>query len=191
MVPHTKRMTDDLRWPHDQILHAWWAEPGRVLAGEYPGSRTPERAVEKIGLLVDEGVGAIVDLTSAGEGLTPYVMHLRAVQERTGRDVRYLSRPVPDMRALSQKGYDLLLDDIGAEIADNRIVYVHCWKGIGRTGSVIGCLLIDGGLDYPTTVRRIAELRAGTRKGLIGSPQSSAQHQLLLDRSKWRIDGHT
>lgn len=179
-------MNDDTLWPHDKILHAWWAEPGRVLAGEYPGSRTPERAAKKIGLLVDAGIGAIVDLTSAGDGLTPYVRHLRALQQQTGRDVRYLSRPIPDMRGLNHTGYDLLLEDIAAEIADERIVYIHCWKGIGRTGTVIGCRLVDSGLDYPATIRRIAELRAGTRKGHIGSPQSAAQHQLLLERSRRR-----
>ena len=31
-------MDDGTRWPHDETLHAWWVEPGRLLAGEYPGS---------------------------------------------------------------------------------------------------------------------------------------------------------
>ncbi len=173
-------------WPHDEILHAWWAEPGRLLAGEYPGSRTPERAAEKIGLLLDSGVGAIVDLTCADEGLTPYARHLRAAEARTGRRIRYLPRAVPDVQVLNQKGWDLLLEDIATEIDDGRVVYVHCWKGIGRTATVIGCRLVDAGLDYPSAIRRLAELRAGTRKGHIGSPQSSSQHQLLHERAQRR-----
>ena len=37
-------MGNGAQWPHDEILHAWWVEPGRLLAGEYPGARTPEKA---------------------------------------------------------------------------------------------------------------------------------------------------
>jgi hypothetical protein len=36
-------MDDGQRWEHDEVLHAWWVEPGRLLAGEYPGAKTPER----------------------------------------------------------------------------------------------------------------------------------------------------
>ena len=48
-------MTEE-RWPHDPVLHAWWVIPGRLLAGEYPNSTTPQRAVEKMRLLVEAGV---------------------------------------------------------------------------------------------------------------------------------------
>lgn len=48
-------MGSDARWPHDAILHAWWVEPGRLLAGEYPGARTPEKTQQKVQLIVDAG----------------------------------------------------------------------------------------------------------------------------------------
>ncbi len=31
----------EVPWPHDEFLHAWWVEPGEVLAGEYPGDPDP------------------------------------------------------------------------------------------------------------------------------------------------------
>lgn len=31
------------RWEHDDAIHAWWVEPGRVLAGEYPGHKDDAR----------------------------------------------------------------------------------------------------------------------------------------------------
>ena len=34
------RVPTDHRWPHHEVLHAWWVEPGAVLAGEYPGIAT-------------------------------------------------------------------------------------------------------------------------------------------------------
>jgi 3',5'-cyclic AMP phosphodiesterase CpdA len=33
-----KPMHSPSSWPHDRILHAWWVQPGRLLAGEYPHS---------------------------------------------------------------------------------------------------------------------------------------------------------
>lgn len=35
------RNPDGPTWPHDQLIHAWWVMPGRLLAGEYPGSLDP------------------------------------------------------------------------------------------------------------------------------------------------------
>ena len=65
---------DSQRWPHDEILHAWWVEPGRLLAGEDPGAFTPAKGSEKLRLLVDAGVDSIVDLTT-----------LTTTSSRTGR----------------------------------------------------------------------------------------------------------
>jgi hypothetical protein len=53
----------------------------------------------------------------------------------------------------------------------------------GRTSTVVGCLLIDAGLDYEATIARIAELRAGTRKAIDACPESPAQRRLLRERA--------
>ncbi len=168
-------MHDD-RWPHDEVLHAWWVEPGCLLAGEYPGGTTTDKAEEKLKLLVGAGVDSIIDLTSADEGLPSYAGSLRGIAERANRTVCYVARPIPDMRAADQSFYDGVVTEIQTEINEGKNVYVHCWHGIGRTGIVVGCWLIDRGLDYKATIARLAELRAGTRKGRLGCPQSAAQH---------------
>ena len=53
-------------WPHDGVLHAWWVEPGWLLAGEYPAFLSPGKTAEKIRLLFEAGVEPIVDLTAQG-----------------------------------------------------------------------------------------------------------------------------
>lgn len=58
--------------------------------------------------------------------------------------------------------------------------------GKGRTCTVVGCLLIDDGLDYESAIARIAELRAGTRKALEVCPESLSQHRLLWERAARR-----
>jgi protein-tyrosine phosphatase len=176
-------MDNDGRWPHDEILHAWWVEPGRLHAGEYPGAKTPEKAAKKLRLLVDAGVDSIVDLTTADDHLEPYEEALQLAAGKAGRQIRHYAHPIPDNSVIDHQGYDKILARIRDEIASGRIVYLHCWGGKGRTSTVVGGLLIDDGLDYDSAIARIAELRAGTRKAIDACPESPSQHRLLRERS--------
>ena len=87
------------------------------------------------------------------------------------------------MSVIDHDGYDEILARIRDEINSGRVVYVHCWGGKGRTSTVVGCLLIDDGLDYEAAVARIAELRAETRKAGDACPESPTQHRLLKERA--------
>lgn len=182
-------------WPHDEVLHAWWVLPGRLLAGEYPGAKTPEITRDKVARLIDAGVTSIVDLTTGGDRLKPYLDTLEEIvneEGRVGRPVKYSgSHPIPDMSAIDQHGYDDIVRYIRGELADGRVVYVHCWGGMGRTSTVIGAWLIDDGLDYAATIMRIAQLRAGTRKAHVPCPQSATQHRALKERAAQRGRGES
>ena len=179
-------MDDGQRWPHDEILHAWWVEPGRLLAGEYPGATTSERARENVGLLIDAGVDSIVDLTTPDDHLASYREALEFVATQAGRQIHHFAHPIPDMSVIDHDGYDRILARIGDEIDSGRVVYLHCWGGKGRTCTVVGCLLIDDGLDYQAAIARIAQLRAGTRKAIDACPESPSQHRLLRERAAQR-----
>jgi protein-tyrosine phosphatase len=180
-------MDDGQRWPHDEILHAWWVQPGRLLAGEYPGATTSEGAHEKLRLLIDAGVDSIVDLTTPDDHLASYREALELAGQQAGRQVRHFAHPIPDMGVIEHEGYDRILAHIRDEITGGRVVYLHCWGGMGRTCTVVGCLLIDDGLDYESAIARIAELRAGTRKAVDVCPESLSQHRLLRERAAQRI----
>ena len=39
-----------------------------------------------------------------------------------------------------------------------RRIYIHCRAGIGRTGVVVGCYLVEEGLDGRTALKRLNEL---------------------------------
>jgi protein-tyrosine phosphatase len=179
-------MDSGARWPHDATLHAWWVEPGRLLAGEYPGARTPEKTRQKVRLIVDAGIDTIIDLTTPDDGLEPYEQDLMAAAEQAARQIRHYAYPIPDMGVLDDEGYDEIVDRIRGEMDSGRVVYVQCWGGKGRTSTVIGCLLIDGGMDYDAAIARIAELRAETRKAIDACPESPSQHRLLRERAARR-----
>jgi protein-tyrosine phosphatase len=179
-------MGSDARWAHEALLHAWWVEPGRLLAGEYPGARTAEKTARKLQLLIDAGVNTIVDLTRPEDHLEPYREALRTACESAGLEIRYFAHPIPDMDVIDQAGYDRILACIRGEIDSGRVVYLHCWGGKGRTSTVVGCLFIDGGLDYDAAIARIAELRAGTRKSAEACPEAPSQHRVLRERAAMR-----
>lgn len=128
-------------WPHDDLLHAWWVTPG-VLAGEYPGHPDPGRARQKIDLLVDAGIRTFVDLTTPADGLARYSDLVKEVAAARGLDLRHERHGIPDLGVVSDPDYDEILRLI-AEAERRGGVYVHCWGGVGRTGTVVGCLLLD------------------------------------------------
>jgi protein-tyrosine phosphatase len=109
-----------------------------------------------------------------------------AAAEQAGRQVRHYAYPIPDMGVLADEGYDTIVARIRGEIDAGRVVYVHCWGGKGRTTTVVGCLLIDAGLDSDAAIARIAEIRAETRKAIDACPESPSQHRLLRERAAGR-----
>lgn len=151
-------------------MHAYWVEPGVLLAGEYPG--------QAVGLLVAHGVRTFVDLTSPSDGLPEYT---RAAHQ-LGLGTTVLRFPIPDFGTLEPAGYDEIVAAINAA-ADRGAVYVHCWGGIGRTGTVVGCWLVDAGLTADAALARLASLRAGTRGGHRRSPETKAQVEVIRARA--------
>lgn len=63
------------------IVNTYWVEPGRLLAGQYPGV-SPEKARKKIRALIDGGITTFIDLTHPDDGLDPYALPFRTCAER-------------------------------------------------------------------------------------------------------------
>jgi len=170
-------------WPHDERVHAWWVAPGELLAGEYPGDRDDGTARTNVDLLVDAGIRTFVDLTEEGEwDLRPYTPHLEKIAEARRLDLRHHRMSIPDFSALPDDGYDAILARI-AEARTHGPVYVHCYGGRGRTGTVIGCLLADEGRTYDEVIAHLAALRQHTRKAGTEIPESDPQHAVIRRRT--------
>ncbi|MED5394090.1 MAG: hypothetical protein VYA26_06530 [Actinomycetota bacterium] len=84
-------------------------------------------------------------------------------------------QPVPATR--------LILDDLDDFLQQGRNVYVHCWGGSGRTGTIVGCWIRRHGLaDADEVLNCLASLREGDSvKHGRPIPQTAAQEQLVLD----------
>ena len=171
------------RWAHDDLLHAWWVEQDRLLAGEYPGHLDPRRATTKLNLLADAGIRTIIDLTTEHDGLDPYDHHLASVASDRRIDLTRIHFPIPDLSVIDATGYDAILNAIAEARDTGRGVFVHCWGGVGRTGTVIGCYLADHGLAGDAALGRLAELRRSTRKAHRDAPETEEQRDVIRRRA--------
>jgi protein-tyrosine phosphatase/ADP-ribosylglycohydrolase len=137
------------------IANSYWVRPGRLLAGEYPGSMSRAEAMERVQKLLHAGVTSFVDLTEDGE-LPAYDALL---PELTEQHVRYRRLPILD-HGLPESPSEMIkiLDFIDSELAAGQCVYVHCRAGIGRTGTTIGCHLIRSGLANDAALERLQDL---------------------------------
>jgi hypothetical protein len=173
-------------WPHDDLVHGSWVIPGRLLATEYPGAKDKSKTDRKLAVLREAGITSFVDLTEAGE-ITLGGVPMRPYDGDLDGGAHYQRFAIPDCGVINDDGYDRILAHIRAELDAGKVVVAHCWGGKGRTGTVIGCWLIDQhGLGYPEVLHRMQELREGTRKAHHPVPDTPEQDAVLRRRAQRR-----
>lgn len=168
------------------IPDAYWVLPGRFLAGEYPGAPTAESARHKLRRLLGAGITSFLDLTEAGEhGLYPYEALPAEEARALERAVEHHRMPIPDVSTPTREQMTRTLDAIDAALAAGHVIYLHCYGGIGRTGTVVGCYLVRHGMAGEEALAEIARLRQGTPDGWKRSPETPAQCQMVRAWKEW------
>jgi hypothetical protein len=135
-----------------------WVEPGRLLAGPYPAHQ-----LERL-----TGIDVFLDLTHERDRLEPYGRSLAPGVRAVRRSVRDFTVPKPGRMSET-------LDLLELELAGGNVVYVHCRGGIGRTGTLLGCLLVRRGMSGDEALAWLQ--RTGKE------PETAAQRELVRE---WR-----
>ena len=169
----TSRRSGDLSTPFGRSF--WVAEPD-LLAGCYPGDEDPAVAAAKLRGLAQAGIRTIVNLMVPGE--TSHGGKQFSDYTEMARDLgmTVVSHPIPDFGTVDSTTMSSILDAIDGSVAGGNPVYVHCWGGRGRTGTVVGCWLVRHGRATPATaIRVIKQLRSGCPDAAHPAPESPRQ----------------
>jgi hypothetical protein len=163
------------------LPETYWVEPRLFLAGEYPREPAEGTSRWRLRRLLTAGVQVFIDLTQPGEfGLKPYAELLLDEADGLGLLADYQSFPVVDKNVPSPEQMAQILDVLDRSMQADRGVYVHCYAGIGRTGTVVGCYLVRHGLHPQHALDRIAHLRRGSRYAWIESPETMVQRKMVM-----------
>ena len=170
---------------------SYWVEPGKLLAGCYPGARRLDEATRRLNALLDAGIRTIINLMEEYEigwkeyEFEPYEEAVQFLAQDRGFSVECLRVSVEDMEIPTYRVMKSILDTIDRAVEGGKPVYVHCWGGRGRTGTVVGCWLArHGRATGDEALALISELRRNDRFRFFPSPEAGVQRRMVRE---WRI----
>ena len=197
--------------PPRPMPNSYWVTP-QLLASEYPGAPVPQAAIPRLKTLLDAGIRDFYDLTHPNE-LKPYEGLLEKVATERGyafvgsstpctetsnstllvdsgpkeipATVRYSRFTIPDGGVPSDELLRRLLAELFNSRSQGRRAVIHCWGGIGRTGTIAACYLIAGGYvkDNQEALELLAKKWAGVDKSWRSPTTPETARQFAFVRS--------
>ena len=184
------------------LENSYWIIPEKLLAGEYP--RTPEyiSSRSRIETMFRAGITRFIDLTTKHDNLSGYEDLLNEV---SGGEAKRLAFPIPDISIPADPNQMVaILDAIDTALCEGHGVYIHCWGGVGRTGTVVGCWLkrhLDGKIcqsylcsskslddlwkDCPKSLKKIRPPETKEQQTYVENWQEPKQSDLSQDHRFW------
>jgi protein-tyrosine phosphatase len=165
------------------LPESYWVEPDRLLAGEYPAQFDAEITHRRLDALLQAGFNTFIDLTRPNETI-PY-FHLLMEEARLYQvRVEHLRFPIGDFGLPTPELMKQILDTLDEALHNGRKIYLHCWGGIGRTGTAVGCYLVRRGKSGDEALRQLAEWWRSVPKSQI-HPRSPETYEQVEFIRRW------
>ena len=172
-------MENDLNIP---TPYSYWVLPGSFLAGAYPGGHDQIQTRLNMTAFLMAGFDTFFDLTT-GHELPSYQPILLEEASLIGRQVTHHRFSISDFGIPTHENMLGILDSIDQILAEGHRLYLHCWGGIGRTGTTVGCYFVRHGLTGKEALEKLARLYETSLQSRYHphSPESSAQVDFILN----------
>jgi protein-tyrosine phosphatase len=133
---------------------------------------------DEIAAWSEAGIDVVVSLLEPEEEAQLALEGEAAAAGAHGIDFR--SFPIPDRGVpASRESVAQLADDVIEVLDSGRNVAVHCRQGIGRSGLIVGSVLLAAGKDLGAALEAIKESRG------VSVPETEEQHQWLGALAPW------
>mmetsp|Transcript_36578 Transcript_36578/g.37247 ORF Transcript_36578/g.37247 Transcript_36578/m.37247 type:complete len:562 (+) Transcript_36578:421-2106(+) len=181
-----------------------WVIPGKILVGAYPASVDDQETFELLTSIMLLGItkfvclqqeyrtrGVTEQMWRSGQALRPYFEDVRTIAREkdafpmipgikdlsSESSYKFVHFPIRDCSVTDDDRVQALCVDLVRAVANGETLYVHCWGGHGRTGTVI-CIMLHlmYGLSAEESMSRcqlVHDLRQCPV--VVGSPQTQTQ----------------
>jgi protein-tyrosine phosphatase len=156
------------------MAEIYWIEskgPGRVALMPRPrGGGGLEEEIRSLRLA--EKVDVLVSLLETKETWELGLADEARLAEKSGME--FVSHPIPDHSIpTSEEETRRVISKLAGRVKKGKRVAIHCRAGIGRSGLISGCVLLEGGLPLDQVLERLAEARG------FPVPETPDQHAWL------------